>query len=99
SGFGRTAAIVLALLVCVPAFAAPSAKTMYEAALVREESVRAALDDSRADGDTLAEVRTLAAAYGAIVRRYPTSGYSDNALWQAGVLELDAFARFGDAGD
>ena len=31
----------------------------------------------------------------ALVRQYPASGYSDDALWQAGVLALDAFERFG----
>ena len=38
-----------------------------------------------------ADVRALVDAYQEIVRRFPTSGYSDNALWQAGVLSIDAF--------
>ena len=38
-------------------------------------------------------------AYEAIVAQYPASGYSDNALWQAGHLALDAFWRFGQAQD
>src|SRR5262249_12560823 len=54
---------------------------------------------ARDDRAVLADVRTLAAAYEAIARRYPMSAYSDSALWQAGLLELDAFARFGDPGD
>src|SRR5205085_2544102 len=82
----------------VDASAAPAPKPMYEAALEREQAVRATLNAAD-DRTVLADVRTLAAAYEAIVRRYPTSGYSDNALWQAGLLELDAYARFGDSGD
>src|SRR5437763_899889 len=97
SGAGRAAAFiaVIALSVSVDARAASSAKAMYEAALEREQAVRAALEDPHANAGALADLRTLAAAYEAIVRRYPTSAYCDNALWQAGVLELDAFARFG----
>ena len=40
---------------------------------------------------TLTAVRAVVAAYEAVVRHYPASGYSDNALWQAGRLALDAF--------
>jgi len=98
-GLRRTTIIAAALFVSTHAFAASGAKAMYEATLEREQSVRAALESPHATSDALAEVRTLAAAYEAIVRRYPTSAYSDNALWQAGLLELDAFARFGDGGD
>src|SRR5262249_24887652 len=38
-------------------------------------------------------------SYEAVVRRYPASGYSDNALWNAGRLALDAFARFNQPED
>jgi N-acetylmuramoyl-L-alanine amidase len=33
------------------------------------------------------------------MRRFPRSGYSDNALWQAAVLSADAFWQFGDTKD
>jgi N-acetylmuramoyl-L-alanine amidase len=39
------------------------------------------------------------AAYEAVVKRYPGSGYSDNALWQAANLSLLAHERFGETGD
>ena len=39
------------------------------------------------------------AAYERLVRRYPASGYSDNALWQAGNLSLLTYQRFGQAVD
>ncbi len=47
----------------------------------------------------LADVRAVVAAYETVVRLYPASGYCDNALWQAGRLSLDAFARFGQVAD
>ena len=45
------------------------------------------------------DVRAVVAAYQEIVRLYPASGYSDNALWQAGRLSIDAFLRFGQERD
>src|SRR5207244_4766997 len=43
--------------------------------------------------------RLAGAWYEAVVRHDPSSGDSDNALWQAGRLSLDAFATFGQAQD
>ncbi len=47
----------------------------------------------------LLRVRTTVLAYEDIARKYPRSGYSDNALWQAAVLSADAFWQFGDTRD
>jgi N-acetylmuramoyl-L-alanine amidase len=74
--------------------AAPaSAREMYAAALTREQAVRV---DRTA---TLKEYRSAVNAYDALVRSYPASGYVDNALWQGGVLALEAFERYGEARD
>ena len=81
------------------AFAAQPVRSMYNDALGREQTVRAALNAPDAGPSVLGDVRAVVAAYEAVVRRYPGSGYSDNALWQAGRLSLDAFARFGQASD
>jgi N-acetylmuramoyl-L-alanine amidase len=80
---------VLAAVLCVlglaawpvPA-AAQTAGTLYERAQAREASAR--------DGaPSAATLRSVATSYENIVRRYPTSGYCDNALWQAaGVMTL-----------
>jgi N-acetylmuramoyl-L-alanine amidase len=78
--------------------AAPPVRTMYADALAREQAIRVALADPDAPLK-LEEVRTLVRAYEAIVAQYPASAYSDNALWQAGHLALDAFWRFGEAQD
>ena len=67
---------------------------MYNDALAREKAVRTALSNPDAPASVLTDVRGVVAAYEAVVKRHSTSGYSDNALWQAGTLALDAFAKF-----
>ena len=79
--------------------AAPPVRAMYADALGREQTVRAVLNAPDAAPAVLGDVRAVVAAYESVVRHYPASGYSDNALWQAGRLSLDAFARFGQAWD
>src|SRR2546423_12893337 len=81
------------------AFGLPTARTMYLDALAREQPVRAALAAPDAAPAVLPDVRAVVAAYEAVARRHPASGYSDNALWQGGRLALDAFARFGQVPD
>ena len=101
--FAEASVCLAAVLAATPTAraAAPPAKTIYAAALSREHDVRTAMDEHDSDrrDDVLHEVRAVIAAYEAVVRRYPTSGYSDNALWQAGCLALDAFDKFGAASD
>ncbi|HEX5475380.1 MAG TPA: N-acetylmuramoyl-L-alanine amidase [Vicinamibacterales bacterium] len=74
--------------------AGTSAETLYTRALARERVVRDA-----ANSPSRAAIRRVVAAYEAIVRRYPTSGYSDNALWQAANLSLLAYDQFGNQAD
>ena len=57
--------------------------------MTAENATAAVLDD----------VHAVIAAYEAVMKTYPTSGYSDNALWQAGVLALDAFTKFSQLSD
>jgi N-acetylmuramoyl-L-alanine amidase len=77
----------------------PPAKSMYADAMAREQKSRAALNSPDATPVVLADVRAAVTAYESIVQHYPGSGYSDDALWQAGQLSLDAFARFGQQPD
>ena len=72
----------------------PAVRALYEDALAKEQAVRTALAGPRADPSALKAVRTVVADFEAIVRRYPTSAYSDDALWHAGQLSLDAFRLF-----
>jgi N-acetylmuramoyl-L-alanine amidase len=90
--------ILVAMLVACStlssASAAPTVRAMYNDALAKEAAVRKALDDPEATEAVLKAVRETIASYEAVVRRYPSSSYCDNALWQAGRLALDAYARF-----
>jgi N-acetylmuramoyl-L-alanine amidase len=73
---------------------------LFAAAEALEQAARIPLNDPSAPADTsLDEIHTAVAAYLLVPRRFPASGYSDDALWRAGRLSLDAFARFGNSGD
>ena len=89
--------VMLACTLAAPAAASgdSSARTLYERAMSRERDIRSAGEEAT----TRAEFRRVINAYDLVVRRFPTSGYSDNALWQAGNLAWLAFQRFGEAQD
>jgi len=101
STMGRPICLGILCVLCLegPVSAAPPARTMYTDTLAHEQTVRAALMASDATPAVLADVRAVIATYESLVRRYPASGYSDNALWEAGRLALDAFVRFGETVD
>lgn len=89
------AEFAVAVLVLVsPVEAAASARTMFESAAAREGTLRKAPAAA-----SLAEIRTVIAAYERVVRRYPASAYCDNALWQAAGLARLAWERYGQERD
>ena len=89
--------IVLTLTALVaPTVEATTARELYADALARERTLRA---PTRPQPPSLDELRALVRRYQDVVRQYPRSGYSDNALWQASGLALDAFQHFGNATD
>jgi N-acetylmuramoyl-L-alanine amidase len=89
------ALVTLACLApAAPASAQTAARDLYTRALAQERTVR----DESANA-TLAQMRRAVAAYEAVVRRHPASGYCDNALWQAANLAALAYERFGDDAD
>ena len=84
------------LSVCLTADA-QTARERFESASEREEKVRASLTSvtaSSAPAELMTEVTQVAVAFENIVRRFPTSGYSDNALFQGAALADDAFEKF-----
>ncbi len=81
------------------AAATPPVRTMYNDAMAKEQAVRTELESPEAAPSVLTRVHAVITAYEAIVRHYPASGYSDNALWQAGRLSFDAFGRFKQSTD
>jgi len=84
----------LALLVAFPGLAsAQTAQDLYERALSQE---RAALSSPEPAPDALRKVAKL---YETVVREFPTSGYADNALWQAASLLQHSFELSGEAKD
>ena len=94
--FTTPAAVVFATaMLALPATAVAqmTPKAMYERAIEKERTLR------DAPTSTLRDVRAGIAQYESLVRRHPTSGYSDNALWQGANLALFAFERFGQALD
>ncbi len=69
---------------------------IYTAAHAREQALRAG---TGSPPPTLREYRSIVTAYDNLVRRFPQSGYADDALWQGGMLAIDAFDRFGEERD
>jgi N-acetylmuramoyl-L-alanine amidase len=92
-------ALVVLLLVPSSVIADTPDHDAYVAALARERIVRTALTNTVDRSAYLRDVRAVVTEYQAIVRRFPTSGYSDNALWHAGRLALDSYDRFGETRD
>src|SRR4026209_1594558 len=80
--------VVAGLLAPAPA-AAQTVAVAYERAQEQEREALAASPPS------VEVLRKVARAYEALVMRYPVSGYSDNALWQAAGLLERAFALSG----
>ncbi|MFI5177409.1 MAG: N-acetylmuramoyl-L-alanine amidase [Vicinamibacterales bacterium] len=69
------------------------AGALYQQAQTAEQAARADTPPS------LDAVRKVAKIYEGIVLRYPTSGYADNALWQAAGLMTTAFQQSSAATD
>jgi N-acetylmuramoyl-L-alanine amidase len=82
------------LLMTAGSVAAQPPRELYNRAMERDRTVR----DAR-EQPTLRQIRQAVAAYERVVRRYPASGYSDNALWQASELSRLAWERFGEEAD
>jgi N-acetylmuramoyl-L-alanine amidase len=104
--FDRRARVAVAttaiwLSVCTAA-AAQTARERYESAMERDARVRAQLsstNDTTAAPDLAADLRQAITAFELIVRRFPTSGYADNALFQAASLADAAYEKFSRADD
>lgn len=79
-----------------------TAKASYNTALGREALVRrdlGAAPDKHIASPLLRRIRSLVSEYEEIARRFPRSGYSDNALFQGAALAADAFAHYGEEPD
>jgi N-acetylmuramoyl-L-alanine amidase len=91
----RATFVLAAVLIGVASIAhAQPPRELYTRALSGDRAVR----DAR-QPPTLRQIRAAVAAYERVVRRYPASGYADNALWQGAELSRLAWERFGDEAD
>ena len=105
SGNRRSRVVALAiaawLSVCGVA-GAQTARARYETAAEREVEVRALLTtatEKSASAELVKQVSQVMTSFEIIVRRFPTSGYADNALWQAAGLADAAYQRFNRSDD
>ena len=101
---GRMLIAVAAAWLAVSPMAAQAqtARARYVAAVQRDERVRVQLTDFKDKtpaADLLTQAVQVMAAFEAIVRRFPTSGYADDALYQAASLADAAYQRFNRAAD
>ena len=82
---------------------AQTARQRYERAQERDHNVRTVLDDASSSASAkaaaLTEARKVIVAYDSLVRRFPISGYSDNALSNGADLATLLFERFADTKD
>ena len=91
--------VVLCLGAAGAAAQQPPIDKLFLDASAKEQAVRTALSNPGVTDTALKAVRTVVADYEAIVRRFPTSSYCDDALWRGAQLSLEAFAKFGAADD
>jgi N-acetylmuramoyl-L-alanine amidase len=99
-------AAALGALVILPSHASgqpQTARTRFEDAQARESAIRTTLEAATPEAGVsqaaIDEARSVITAYQSIVRRYPVSGYSDNALFNAAGLAETLLEKFGQARD
>jgi N-acetylmuramoyl-L-alanine amidase len=86
-------ALVVLMAIDVCAQAPSAARERYDALIGQELRV------SKSSAATPDDFRVVINRYWSFIRRYPSSGFTDNALWQAANLSADAFQRFGQDRD
>jgi len=93
----RVAALAVAAWLSVCAVAgAQTAKARYDEAIERGVEVRVLLTnvtDKSVAVDLIKQISRVMTSFESIVRRFPASGYADNALWQAATLGEAAHQR------
>lgn len=88
-------ACAMALVVSLPA-QAQTARERYESASERDGKVRELLTNNAGaqPPEVMSQASRVIASFESLVRRFPTSGYADNALWQAASLADAAYQKF-----
>jgi len=83
-----------ALLAATPAAAQTTAKSTYARLSSRDAVARKALVSTRSAELVRKDIVRIVAGYEGLVKQYPGSPNSDNALWQAAMLSAESFARY-----
>jgi N-acetylmuramoyl-L-alanine amidase len=86
--------LLLVALAAPPVAAQTTARGMYTKLQSRERTARRALDAGKPHATVRRDAQRVVIGYEGLVSRFPRSGYSDNALWQAAFLAADCFARY-----
>src|SRR5262245_13782574 len=89
----RTLHFVVASAVGAAVLGAPGAARAQTAALAYERVQQLEHDAPAVAPDTVEALRKIARSYEAIAFKYPVSGYSDNALWQAAGLYEQVYSQ------
>jgi N-acetylmuramoyl-L-alanine amidase len=102
--FASAIAAVVTLACAAPVLLAQSSQPqrLYNEALARDAALRREMDALRPGTPTAAvlqRVRVLVTSFEDFSRLFPTSGYSDNALWQGATLSAAAYWQFGEPDD
>ena len=91
-------ALALAITLAVSASVwAQTARERYESAVDRDADMRVMLANPAATtpaAEVIAQAGRVMASFETLVRRFPTSGYADNALWQAATLADLTYQKF-----
>src|SRR5215207_8970911 len=88
-------AVAVWLSLCGVAFA-QTARARFVAAELRDEKLRVLLTNFKEKtpaADLATQVSQVVTSFESIVRRFPTSGYADDALWHAASLAETAYQR------
>ena len=101
SGRATLAGLLVAALTLGVRAEPVSPEAAYKELMARESAVREELAAASPSppAAVVRKVRTLTADYEDLARRNPTSGYSDNALWQGALLASDLFRQLGEPSD
>lgn len=73
-----------------------SADAMFADTVAKESAVRKALAGGTPAASLVKAIRSVLVGYESLVKHYPGSAHSDDALWRAGQLASDASARLKD---
>jgi N-acetylmuramoyl-L-alanine amidase len=89
-----TLTVATLLILAAPLEAQTTAGRMYASMQTREQAARKKLDTTQPAETVRKDLSRIVEGYQSLVARFPRSGYSDNALWQAAMISTASYARY-----